>query len=156
MKSLVILATIFGAFAAGCGNDGAAADMMSAGADLAAANAFDLSATNDDLSSHTGCHGLELCLGACKGDVACQMTCRANATTMAKKLAKMLNGCRQATCDAGDGGVGPCIAGTPASASCMLCLKDADTAPGACTGAGMPSWCGACYQQFTACASDLP
>ena len=154
MKRLTLLTAILGAVAAGCGNDNAGQDMMSA--DLSASSALDMAASNDDLSMLTGCHGLEMCLAGCKGTTGCQMTCRVNATTMARKLAKMLNDCRQATCYAQDGGTGPCTAGMPATAACMLCLKDVDTAPGACTGGGMPSWCGACYQQFTACASDLP
>ncbi len=153
MKSLGVLAALVAVVAVGCGNDNAAQQDMAA-PDLAAP-AADLS-TNDDLSTLTGCHGLELCLLACKGDTACQMTCRMNATTEAKKLAKALNDCRAATCDAGDGGTGPCVAGMPASASCTQCRMDSISAPGTCTGGGMPSWCGACYAEYTACAANLP
>jgi hypothetical protein len=157
MRSLGIVA-LASALAAlpSCGKDDGASQDMATGTDLSVSSALDMSATNDDLSTLTGCHGLAACLAACKGDMGCQMTCRMSATMMGKKLARALNDCRQATCFAQDGGAAPCMMGTPMSAECMLCLKDADTAPGTCASSGTPSWCGACYQEFTACAADLP
>jgi hypothetical protein len=157
MKRLALLAALVGAATLGCGNDNSSAnqDMTAPSPDLTAP-AADLSTANDDLSMLTGCRGLELCLGGCKGNTACEMACRTNATMMARKLAKALNACRQTTCDGGDGGAGPCVAGMPQSATCMQCLKDTITAPGTCSGGGMPSWCGVCYSEFTACESDTP
>jgi hypothetical protein len=154
MRALTMLASVLAFAATGCGN-GASGDDMAA-PDLSASSVLDMTAANDDLSTLSGCHGLEMCLAGCKGSTGCQMTCRMNATMAGRRLAKMLNDCRQATCFVQDGGAEPCMAGVPASAACMLCQKDADTAPGMCAAGGMPSWCGACYQQFSACQSDLP
>lgn len=157
MKRLALLAALVGAAALGCGNDNSGnQDMMAAPPDVGAP-AADLSSTaNDDLSALNGCRGLVMCLAGCKGDNACQMACRMDATMMAKELAKALNDCRQTTCEGGDGGAGPCVAGMPQSATCMQCLKDTITAPGTCTSGGTASWCGACYSEFMACVSDTP
>jgi hypothetical protein len=153
MKSLALLT--FVACAAACSNSNSANEDMMSVADLSASGSPDLSASGVDMSVLTGCHGLAMCIGACNGNTTCDMTCRADATTKAKQLYKSLRDCRQATCYPQDGGTGPCMTGVAPSANCMLCLKDADTAPGMCA-SGMTSWCGACYSEFSACAADLP
>ena len=159
MRYVYALVMAVSALAAGCGTDGNSAgqDLAASGQDLAVSSSFDLSAANDDLSSLTGCHGLALCLVGCKGSATCQMSCRAAATGTARKLYRKLVDCRLATCyPHPDGGAEPCMLGAPPSALCSTCLKDADTMSGMCSGAGSPSWCGACYPELAACTSDLP
>lgn len=99
---------------------------------------------------------MELCLMRCNRDVVCEKTCRMKATTSAKSLVKTLHECRRAICYAPDAGAAPCVTGAPESSLCMRCLSDADSAPGACTDGGSPSWCGPCYRDLVACDRDLP
>lgn len=158
MKTLGLIASLLVLGATGCGNDNSGApDMTTTDTpDQSVSSALDLSATNNDLATLTGCRGLELCYLGCQGNAGCQMTCRMNATTAGRKLARKLNDCRQVTCYAQDGGAAPCMMGVAPSAACTSCLKDTITMAGMCAAGGTPSWCGACYAEYTACAADLP